>query len=62
MTMLEAEVRSIGPDSGDTDSKKSVLLADEAYTPDFFDHWMEDYASKVAEDQAANAASLPQPP
>jgi hypothetical protein len=62
MAVLETAVRSIGPDSEDTDSEKPALLADEAYTPDFFDHWMEDYASKVAEDQAANAVSLPQPP
>jgi len=45
--MLETAVRSIGPDSEDTDSEKPALLADEPYTPDFFDHWMEEYASRV---------------
>jgi hypothetical protein len=47
MDMLEIAVRSIGPDPEGTNSNKPALLADEAYTPDFFDHWMEDYASKV---------------
>jgi len=49
---LETTVRSVGPDSEGIDSDKRALLADEAYTPDFFDHWLEEYASKLAEDQS----------
>jgi hypothetical protein len=50
--MLETAVRCVGPDSEGTDSDKRGLLTDEAYIPDFFDHWLEQYAAKVAEDQS----------
>jgi len=30
------------------DSEKRPVLMDEDHVPDFFDHWMEEYASKVA--------------
>jgi hypothetical protein len=42
----KAVLRRVGP-----------LLVDEAPTTDFFDHWMEEYATRVADDQASNALS-----
>jgi len=33
------------------DSEKPLPLTDEGRVPDFFDHWMEEYISKVAADQ-----------
>lgn len=42
---------NIPSDLKGTDSEKRPVLTDEDPVPDFFDHWMEEYISKVAADQ-----------
>ena len=42
---------NIPSDLKGTDSEKRPVLMDEDPVPDFFDHWMEEYVSKVAADQ-----------
>jgi hypothetical protein len=42
---------NIPSDLKGTDSEKRPVLTDEDHVPDFFDHWMEEYISKVAADQ-----------
>jgi hypothetical protein len=44
---------SVRSESKGTESQKRPLLMDEGHVPDFFDHWMEEYISKVAADQPA---------
>jgi len=39
---------NIPSDLTGTDSEKRPVLIDEDHVPDFFDHWMEEYFSKVA--------------
>ena len=42
---------NIPSDLKSTDSEKRPVLMDEDPVPDFFDHWMEEYVSKVAAEQ-----------
>ena len=42
---------NIPSDLKGTISEKRPVLTDEDHVPDFFDHWMEEYVSKVAADQ-----------
>jgi len=42
---------NIPSDLKGTDSEKRAVLMEEDHVPDFFDHWMEEYVSKVAADQ-----------
>jgi hypothetical protein len=46
--MLKNAGGSVGSDSERTAAEERPLLTDEGRVPDFFDHWMEEYASKVA--------------
>jgi len=38
---------NIPSDLKGNDSEKRPVLMDEGHVPDFFDHWMEEYVSKV---------------
>ena len=49
--MLKTVGGSIWSELRDSDSEKPLPLMDEEHVPDFFDHWMEEYISKVAADQ-----------
>ena len=41
-------------------SEKRLLRMDEGHVPDFFDHWMEEYISKVAADQPGTGQQTPE--
>jgi hypothetical protein len=45
--MLTTVNGTAGPDTENTDSEQRERHLDEPYVPDFFDHWMEEYASSV---------------
>jgi hypothetical protein len=49
--MLKTVGGNIWSELKDSDSEKPLPLMDEEQIPDFFDHWMEEYISKVAADQ-----------
>jgi hypothetical protein len=52
--MLKTAGGSVGSDSERTAAEERPLLIDENRVPDFFDHWMEEYASKVAPRSPSN--------
>ena len=57
--MLKTVGGSIRSELKDTDSEKPLPLMDEEHVPDFFDHWMEEYISKVAADQPRTGRQTP---
>ena len=58
--MLKTVGGSIRSELKDTDSEKPLPLMDEEHVPDFFDHWMEEYISKVAADQPRTGRQTPE--
>ena len=48
--MSKAVGGSVWSELKGTDSEKRLPPMDEGRVPDFFDHWMEEYISKVAAD------------
>jgi hypothetical protein len=51
--MLKTTGRSVGSDLEDADVTKRQYLPEEARIPDFFDHWMEEYAGKIVDRSVA---------
>jgi hypothetical protein len=50
VSMLKTVGGSVWCEMKGTDSEKRLPAMDEGRVPDFFDHWMEEYVSKVAAD------------
>jgi hypothetical protein len=51
---------NIPSDLKGTDSEKRPVLMEEDPVPDFFDHWMEEYVSKVAAEQPGTGEQAPE--
>lgn len=58
--MLKAAGGSVWSELKGTDSEKRLPLMDEGRVPDFFDHWMEEYISKVGADQPGIGQQTPE--
>jgi hypothetical protein len=51
--MLNTTGRSVGSDLENAHVGKPQYLPEEARIPDFFDHWMEEYAGKIVDRSVA---------
>jgi len=58
--MLKTVGGSVWSELKGRDSEKDLPLMDEGRIPDFFDHWMEEYTSKVAANHPHTGQQTPE--